>query len=122
MNDWEYEELLQTVQRIYMNYIEQGLSERLAFARTLYDFETVKNEGELESIIVNVAIGQILSSHKKIFVGSLNYIIENLNRFEASEFADKLSNEQLQDLSARINNVLKLVKKMPLEYNPIVES
>ncbi len=121
MNDWEYEELLQTVKRIYMNYIEQGVSERLALARTAYDFETVENEGELASIIVNVAIGHIISSHKKIFIGDLNYIIEILNKFETSKFADKLSNEELQDLSARINTVLETIKKMPLDYNSFVE-
>ncbi len=121
MNDWEYEELLQIVKRIYMNYIEQEISERLALARTLYDFETVENEGELETIIVNVAIGQIASSHEKISIGHLNYIKKIFARFEENKFADKLSNEELQDLSARINNVLKTVKQMPIEYNPIIE-
>ncbi|MEW4371840.1 Imm3 family immunity protein [Paenibacillus kandeliae] len=120
--DYEYEELLEEVQWTYMNYIEQGLSERLAIARTLYDYETIENEGELETIIISVAIGQIASSHKTIFIGRLNYVIEMLSKFEENKFADKLSKEELQDLSARIKNVLATIKKMPIEYKPGVES
>ena len=123
MNEWEYEyeELLEEVQWTYTKYIERGLSERLALARTSYDYETVRNDGELQTVIISVAMGQIISSHKTIFIGMLNYITAILNEFETNKFADKLSKEELQDLSARINTVLETIKKMPLDYNSFAE-
>ncbi|MFD2876463.1 Imm3 family immunity protein [Paenibacillus rhizoplanae] len=71
MDDWEYEELFEAMNRNYNNYLEKNLSDQLALARTSYDFETVRKEGILENIIVSTAMGEMILSHQKVFLSAI---------------------------------------------------
>lgn len=121
LDDWGYEELFEAVNRNYNNYLEKNLSNQLAFARTSYDFETVRNEGIVENIIVSTAMGEIILSHQKVFIDNLNSIEELLIKFNPDELLGQISDEDLADLSTRINNVLVSLKEIPIDYNSRVE-
>ncbi|WP_339255073.1 Imm3 family immunity protein [Paenibacillus sp. FSL P2-0136] len=120
MDDWEYEELFEAVNRNYNNYLEQNLSDQLALARTSYDFETVRKEGILEDIIVSTAMGEIILSHQKVFIGNLNSIEELLINYNPNELSGLISIEDLTDLTTRINNVLISLKELPVDYNSFI--
>ncbi|AIQ56709.1 Imm3 family immunity protein [Paenibacillus borealis] len=121
MDDWEYQELFEAVNRNYSTYLEKKLNNQHALARTSYDFETVRNEGKVENIIVSAALGEIISSHQSVFIGNLNSIEELLGEFNPDELLGLISGEDLADLTTRIKNVLISLKEMPIDYNSRVE-
>jgi len=101
MDDWEYEELFEAVKENYYNYLKKNLSEKHALARTSYDFETVRNEGIIENLIVGTALGEIISSHKKVFVGTLNLINETINKINPNELHGNLLEKEINDLTKK---------------------
>ncbi|MEK3911114.1 Imm3 family immunity protein [Paenibacillus sp. FSL H7-0331] len=121
MDDWGYEELFEAVNRNYNNYLEKKLSNQHALARTSYDFETVRNEGIIENIIVSTAMGEIILSHQKVLIGNLKSIEESLIKFNPDELLGQISDEDLADLTTRINNVLVSLNEMPIDYNSRIE-
>lgn len=121
MDDWGYEELFEAVNRNYNNYLEKKLSNQHALARTSYDFETVRNEGIIENIIVSTAMGEIILSHQKVLIGNLKSIEELLIKFNPDELLGQISDEDLADLTTRINNVLVSLNEMPIDYNSKIE-
>ncbi|MDI3411023.1 Imm3 family immunity protein [Bacillus sonorensis] len=74
MEDWEYSELLEAVREIYDNLLNEDRGYKYAIARTFYEFETVCNEGKTENLLVHLAIGEIILTHPKVFVGVVDTI------------------------------------------------
>ncbi|WP_338780314.1 Imm3 family immunity protein [Metabacillus sp. FJAT-52054] len=118
MEDWTYNELFETIQEIYQEFLAQGRGYRHAIARIVDDFS---NLGKVEDIIVDVAIGEILITNDKVFVGYVEGITTNLNMFNPKEAEGELTSEEIKDLSRRINNVLAGLRKAEVDYNPSAE-
>jgi len=121
MDDWEYEELFESVKENYYNYLKKKLSEKHALARTSYDFETVRNEGIIENLIVATALGEIISSHKQVFIGNLNSINETINKTNLNELHGKLLEKEINDLAKKMKIVLNSLNNMPIDYNSSID-
>lgn len=99
----------------------KNLNNKHALARTSYDFETVCNEGMVEKVIIFTALGEIILRHERVFVGFLKSIEEVLNKVNFDELRGQLSDEEINDLSSRIKNVLVSLGNMPIDLNPSAE-
>ncbi|MEC3606116.1 Imm3 family immunity protein [Bacillus glycinifermentans] len=118
MEDWTYDELFETIQEMYKEFLSQNRGHRYAIARIVDDFH---NLGELEDIIVDVAIGEILITHDKVFIGYIESIIKNLSMFNAQDAKGELASEEIKDLSRRIDKVIKGLKNAEVDYNTSAE-
>lgn len=118
MEDWTYNELFETIQEVYKEFLSQNRGHGHAIARIVDDFN---NLGKIEDIIVDVAIGEILITYDKVFVGYIEDIIKNLSVFNPQEIEGELPSEEIKDLSRRINKVIEGLKNAEVDYNPSVE-
>jgi len=118
MEDWTYDELFETIQEVYKEFLSQNRGRRHAIARIVDDFN---NLGKIEDIIVDVAIGEILITYDKIFVGYVEDITKSLSMFNPKEAEDELTVKEIKDLSRRINKVIEGLKTAELDYNPSAE-
>jgi Flp pilus assembly CpaF family ATPase len=118
MEDWTYDELFETIQEVYKEFLSQNRGCRHAIARIVDDFN---NLGKIEDIIVDVAIGEILITYDKIFVGYVEDITKSLSMFNPKEAEDELTVKEIKDLSRRINKVIEGLKTAELDYNPSAE-
>jgi len=118
MEDWTYDELFETIQEVYKEFLSQNRGYRHAIARIVDDFN---NLGKIEDIIVDVAIGEILITYDKIFVGYVEDITKSLSMFNPKEAEDELTVKEIKDLSRRINKVIEGLKTAELDYNPSAE-
>ncbi|MGR6338780.1 Imm3 family immunity protein [Priestia megaterium] len=118
MEDWTYDELFETIQEVYKEFLPQNRGRRHAIARIVDDFN---NLGKIEDIIVDVAIGEILITYDKIFVGYVEDITKSLSMFNPKEAEDELTVKEIKDLSRRINKVIEGLKTAELDYNPSAE-
>ncbi|MBA4601543.1 Imm3 family immunity protein [Thermoactinomyces mirandus] len=119
MEDWKYDELLKAVKETYEDCIADKLSYRHAVAKTFYEFETVCNEGKTESLLVHTALGEILLHHEKVFIGNIEAITEELTNVNFDKLQHELTPEEIEDLSKRINRVLKGLECVQIDYSPI---
>lgn len=118
MEDWTYDELFETIQEVYKEFLSQNRGRRHAIARIVDDFN---NLGKIEDIIVDVAIGEILITYDKIFVGYVEDITKSLSMFNPKEAEEELTVKEIKDLSRRINKVIEGLKTAELDYNPSAE-
>ncbi|PDY44146.1 hypothetical protein COM11_28260 [Bacillus pseudomycoides] len=118
MEDWTYNELFETIQEVYKEFSSQNRGHRHAIARIVDDFN---NLGKVENIIVDVAMGEILIAHDKVFVGYAEGIKKSLSLFNPQEAEDELTSEEIKDLSRRTNKVIEGLKNAEVDYNPSAE-
>ncbi len=118
MEDWTYNELFETIQEVYKEFLSQNRGHRHAIARIVDDFN---NLGKIEDIIVDVAIGEILITYDKVFVGYVEGITKSLSMFNPKEAEDELTLEEIQDLSKRINKVIEGLRNAEVDYNSSAE-
>lgn len=114
MEGWTYNELFETIQEVYKEFLSQNRGHRHAIARIIDDFN---NLGKIEDIIVDVAIGEILITYDKVFVGYVEGITKSLRVFNRQEAEDELTSEEIKDLSRRINKVIEELKNAEVDYN-----
>ncbi|MCF7619669.1 Imm3 family immunity protein [Bacillus sonorensis] len=118
MEDWEYSELLEAVREIYDNLLNEDRGYKYAIARTFYEFETVCNEGKTENLLVHLAIGEIILTHPKVFVGVVDTIKKELASIDMKELEKELSSEDVDNLLTRINHVNNKLNNVLLDYDP----
>lgn len=119
MEDWKYVELLNAVYETYEDFVARKLSYKLAFARTSYEFETVCNEGKTERLLVYTALGEIALTNEKVFIGAIDAIKKELTNANFDDLQHDLTPEEIDDLSKRIDHVLKGLESVQIDYNPI---
>lgn len=115
MEDWTYNELFETIQKVYKEFLSQNRGHRHAIARIVDDFNHL---GKIEDVIVDVAIGEILITYDKVFFGYVEGITKRLSMFNPKEAEDELALEEIKDLSRRINKVIEGLKNAEVDYNP----
>ncbi|MEX3745946.1 MULTISPECIES: Imm3 family immunity protein [Lysinibacillus] len=118
MEHWEYSELFETIHEVYEEFLTENRGHRRAIARLVDDFS---NLGKVEDIIVDVAIGEILITHDKVFIGYVENIPKRLSMFNLQEVEGELTKEEINDLSKRINKVIDGLKNAEVDYNPSAE-
>ncbi|MFP9128852.1 Imm3 family immunity protein [Niallia sp. BSM11] len=118
MEDWTYNELFETIQEVYKEFLSQNRGHRHAIARIVDDFN---NLGKIEDIIVDVAIGEILITYDSVFVGYVEGITKRLSMFNPKGAEAELTLEEITDLSRRINRVIEGLKNAKVGYNPSAE-
>lgn len=121
MEEWNYDELLNAVEETYKDFVAGKLSYKLAFARTSYEYETVCNKGKTESLLVHTALGEIALTHEKVFIGSIKAIKRELANVNVNDLKHELTPEEIDDLSRRIDRVLKGLECVQIDYNPIAD-
>jgi Flp pilus assembly CpaF family ATPase len=118
MENWEYDELFHTIKEFYEEFLEENRGYRYAAARLAYEFD---NLGEVEDVIVDTTIGEIVIKHEKVFVGTVEGITKRLSSFPLEEAIGELSLGEVNDLSQRIERVLKGLREVTVDYNPRAE-
>lgn len=118
MKDWEYNELFDTLQEAYEEIMDEGRGYRYAIAKLADEFD---NLGKIEDVIVDTAIGEILLTHDKVFVGRIEGIIKRLKLFNPLEAHGELTIEETMDLLKRISRVREGLKNAEVDYNPSAE-
>jgi len=118
MEDWEYNELLESVKEVYNNLLSEDRGYKYATARTFYEFETVCNEGKTENLLVHLAIGEIVLGHPKVFVGVVDTIKKELETTDKYNLENELSLEEVEDFLRRLNNVTNRINEVELDYDP----
>ncbi|MEK4522405.1 Imm3 family immunity protein [Psychrobacillus sp. FSL W7-1493] len=118
MEDWTYNELFETIEEVYKEFLSQNRGHRHAIARIVDDFN---NLGKIENIIVDVAIGEILINHDKVFIGYVEGITKSLSEFNLKEAENELTLDEIKDLSRRINTVIEGLKNTEVDYNTSAE-
>ncbi|AZV44292.1 hypothetical protein BAOM_3683 [Peribacillus asahii] len=104
MEDWEYNELFEVINEDYNDFLILNRGYEYAIART---FNEYVNLGEVEDFIVDTAIGEILLSHDKVYIGYIEGITKRLSMFDPKEVEGELTLEEINDLSKRINKVIE---------------
>lgn len=115
MEDWEYNEIFEAINEDYDDYLKLNRGHEYAIARTVNDYI---NLGKIEDLIVDTAIGEILLSKNKVFIGYVEGITKRLSMFEDLDAISELTHEELADLTNRIENVLDGLSKVEKDYNP----
>ncbi|MGG0386269.1 Imm3 family immunity protein [Priestia filamentosa] len=118
MENWEYDELFHTIKEFYEEFIEENRGYRYAAARLANEFD---NLGKVEDVIADTAIGEIVMTHEKVFVGTVEGITKRLSSFPLEEAIGELSLGEVKDLSQRIERVLKGLREVTVDYNPRAE-
>jgi hypothetical protein len=118
MEDWEYDELFYTIKEFYEEFLGQNRGYQYAAARLADEFN---NLGKVEDVIVDTAIGEIVIKHEKVFVGTVEGITKRLSSFPLEEAIGELSLGEVNDLSQRIERVLKGLREVTADYNPRAE-
>lgn len=106
------------IQEDYNDYLNMNRGYRYTIARLVDEYW---NLGEVENIIVATAIGEMLITHDKVFVGNLESITKCLSMFNPNDVLNELTANEISDLSQRINKVLEGLKKVEIDYNPKAE-
>lgn len=118
VKDWEYNELFDAIHEDYIDYVNLDRGYRYAIARLVDEYW---NLGRVEDVVVFTAIGEILITHNKVFVGNVERITEYLGKFNFQDAADELTRDEIEDLSNRIIKVLEGIKQVEIDYNPSAE-
>ncbi|PEY43942.1 hypothetical protein CN354_01905 [Bacillus cereus] len=118
MENWEYNELFETINEAYNDFLTLDRGQKDAIARTSYEYI---NLGEIEDVIVDTAIGEILLTHDKVFIGYIEGITKRLSKFNPLDAVGELTQEEIRDLSSRIHKVLEGLEKVEIDYNPSAE-
>lgn len=117
MKNWAYDELFDAIKELYDDMLSEDRGYRYAVAKTFYEFETVCNEGRIENLIVHTAMGEIVISHERVFIGNIEAIKKHLSSFSSEELTNELTEEELKGLSQRIKTVLTALDTVELDYD-----
>lgn len=79
MKEWEYDEIFEAINEDYNNYLELNRGHEYAIARTINEY---RNLGKVEDFIVDTAVGEILLSKNKVFIGYVEGITKRLSMFK----------------------------------------
>ena len=118
MKHWEYNELFGAVQETYEELLDEKRGYRYAVAKLADEFD---NLGKIEDIIVDTAIGEIIISHDKVYIGRIEGITKRLSMFNPQDAEDELTLQEIKDLSRRINKVIDGLNNVEVDYNPSAE-
>ncbi|WP_243523085.1 Imm3 family immunity protein [Bacillus pseudomycoides] len=118
MENWEYNELFETINEAYNDFLTLDRGQKDAIARTSYEYI---NLGEIEDVIVDTAIGEILLTHDKVFIRYIEGITKRLSKFNPLDAMGELTQEEIRDLSNRIHKVLESLEEVEIDYNPSAE-
>ncbi|MEN1936480.1 Imm3 family immunity protein [Paenibacillus sp. 102] len=118
MENWEYNELFEAINETYNDFLALNRGQKDAIARTAYEYI---NLGEIEDVIADVAIGEILLTHDKVFIGYIEGITKRLSKFHPLDATGELTQEEIRDLTNRIHKVLEGLEQVEIDYNPSVE-
>lgn len=112
---WGYNELFEAIKEDYNDFFSLNRGYRDAIARLVDEYW---NLGEIEDVVRDTAIGEILITHGKVFVGTVERITRCLSMFNPLDAEEELTKEEIADLSNRIKKVLEGLKKVEIDYNP----
>ncbi|MGJ7922915.1 Imm3 family immunity protein [Neobacillus sp. LXY-4] len=118
MEDWEYNELFEAINEDYNDFLKLNRGYGYAISRTVDEYINI---GKVEDFIVDTAIGEILLSHEKVFIGYVEGINKRLSMFNSQDAKDELTEDEITDLTNRINRVIDGLKKAEIDYNPFTE-
>lgn len=118
MQNWEYKELFEAIYEGYQEILEEGGGYRYAVAKLTDDFDRL---GKIEDYIVDVAIGELELSQGRVFVGAIEYLTKRLNSFNPEEAKGELTEDEIKDLTKRMEAVLEGLKKVEVDYNPVAD-
>ena len=118
LENWEYNELFEAINETYNDFLTLNRGQKDAIARTCYEYI---NLGEIEDVIADAAIGEILLSHDKVFIGCIEGITKRLSKFNPLDAVGELTQEEIRDLSNRIHKVLEGLEEVEVDYNPSAE-
>lgn len=118
MKGWKYFELFEAINEDYIDYFKINRGHEYAIART---FNEYINLGKLEDFIVDTAVGEILLSKNKVFIGYVEGITNRLSSFKDVNVTDELTQAEIADLTNRIEKVLEGLSKIEIDYNPYSE-
>lgn len=112
---WGYNELFEAIKEDYNDFFSLNRGYRDAIARLVDEYW---NLGEIEDVVRDTAIGEILITHGKVFVGTVERITRCLSMFNPLDAEEELTKEEIANLSNRIKKVLEGLKKVEIDYNP----
>lgn len=118
MEDWEYNEIFEVINEDYNEYLKLNRGHEYAIARTTNEYT---NLGKVEDFIVDTAVGEILLTKDKVFVGYVEGITKRLSKFKDLDVSNDLTQEEIADLTKRIEKVLHGLNKVEKDYNPYSE-
>lgn len=118
MKDWEYNEIFEVINEDYNDFLTLNRGHEYAIARTKNEYV---NLGKTEDFIVDTAVGEILLSQDKVYIGYIEGITKRLSMFNPQEAEDELTLEEIQDLSKRINKVIEGLRNAEVDYNSSAE-
>ncbi|MFZ7825769.1 Imm3 family immunity protein [Priestia sp. 40] len=118
MEDWEYNEIFEAINEDYDDYLKLNRGHEYAIARTINEYI---NLGKVEDFIVDAAVGEILLSKNKVFIGYAEGITKRLSVFKDLDVTNELTHEEIVDLTNRIEKVLDGLSKVEIDYNPYSE-
>ncbi|WP_446936031.1 Imm3 family immunity protein [Lysinibacillus fusiformis] len=118
MEDWEYNEIFEAINEDYNDSLKLNRGHEYAIARTVNEYI---NLGKVEDIIVDTAVGEILLSKNKVFIGYAEGITKRLSMFKDLDVTNELTHEEIADLTNRIEKVLDGLSKVEIDYNPYSE-
>ncbi|KMT63015.1 Imm3 family immunity protein [Paenilisteria newyorkensis] len=107
MKDWDYEELFEAINESYVEFLANGRGEKFAVARAFNEYADM---GIIEDIITDVAIGEILLSQDKVFIGYMEGITSRLSEVKKDNLKNELSSEEIENLLGRIAVVITELK------------
>ncbi|MBC1273892.1 Imm3 family immunity protein [Listeria booriae] len=116
MKDWDYGELFEAINESYEEFLANGRGEKFAVARAFNEYE---NMGKIEDIITDVAIGVILASHDKVFIGYIEGITGRLSEVGKKDLKNELSDGEIENLLGRIATVIRDLRNKPIDSNPV---
>ena len=114
MEDWEYNEIFEAINEDYNDYLKLNRGHDYAIARTVNEYINV---GKVEDFIVDTAVGEILLSKNKVFIGYVEGITKRLSMFKDLDVTNELTQEEIADLTNRIEKVLDGLSKVEIDYN-----
>jgi len=118
VEDWEYNEIFEVINEDYNEYLKLNRGHEYAIARTTNEYT---NLGKVEDFIVDTAVGEILLTKDKVFVGYVEGISKRLSKFKDLDVSNDLTQEEIADLTKRIEKVLDGLNKVEKDYNPYSE-
>ncbi|MDM5186405.1 Imm3 family immunity protein [Bacillus sp. DX4.1] len=118
MENWEYNELFEDIKEAYNDFLILNRGYRYAIARAADEYI---NLGKIEDVIADTAVGEILLTHDKVFIGYIKGITKRLSKFNPLDAVGELTQEEIRDLSNRIHKVLEGLEKVEIDYNPSAE-
>lgn len=116
----EINELVENINESYKEFMEKNRGERYAIARLFEEFDTYNNGDLAEDFVVNMAIGEIIIEQDSVFKGNLECIKKSLNKYEniKDELKNEITEQELKEITIRVNNVLNMLEKMNVDTNP----